>query len=54
MRGSYQKTNLDWMMQKLGQRFSEWLERQFAPGTFDDSPIRISPEAVQVLFWSPE
>lgn len=52
MLGSYQKTNFNWMTQQLGQRLSEWLERQFSQGGSDQSPIAMSPEALKLLFWS--
>ncbi len=49
---TFQKTNLDWQLQQVGQRFGEWLELQFSKFSGSQVPDPdIPPVVFETLFW---
>lgn len=52
MAGSFEKTSIEWQLQLLQQRLSEWLERLFAPIGNQSLPNWVLPDwLLRLLFW---
>lgn len=53
MAGSFEKTSLEWQLQLMQQRLSEWLERLFAPIDSQSLPNWSLPDWwLRLLFWT--
>ncbi|HEY9643215.1 MAG TPA: DUF4129 domain-containing protein [Coleofasciculaceae cyanobacterium] len=53
MAGTFEKTNFDWQIQQLQQRFGEWLELLLSGnlGSLNGNDWQIPPWLLQGLFW---